>query len=181
MFSFGIGQAAGSFKNIAWGALLLFYYQQVVGIEAALVAAAIAISVVMDAVTDPIIGAWSDRIKTRWGPPTSDAAGVHFALGGELRSAVLATRGHVEHGRIRVADDLRHIGARQLHVLRHPAHVAWRRDVQGLLPALDPVRLLRLLERNNGSVATALINGYYFPTVEGLYDPGYLNPEGYRR
>ena len=34
MFSFGIGQAAGAFKNIAWGALLLFYYQQLVGVEA---------------------------------------------------------------------------------------------------------------------------------------------------
>ena len=30
-----------------------------------------------------------------------------------------------------------------------------------------------------GSVATGLINGYYFPTVEDVYDPGYLNPDGY--
>ena len=67
MFSFGIGQAAGAFKNMAWGTLLLFYYQQVVGVDAFLVGLAIAISIVMDAVTDPIIGAWSDRIDTRWG------------------------------------------------------------------------------------------------------------------
>ena len=67
MFCFGVGEAAGLFKNMAWGVLLLFYYQQIVGVEAALVGLAIAISVVMDAVTDPLIGAWSDRIKTRWG------------------------------------------------------------------------------------------------------------------
>ncbi len=47
MFCFGVGEAAGSFKNMAWGVLLLFYYQQIVGVEAALVGLAIAISVVM--------------------------------------------------------------------------------------------------------------------------------------
>ena len=67
MFSFGIGEAAGAFKNMGWGVLLLFYYQQIVGVEAYLVGAGIAISLVMDAVTDPLIGTWSDRIRTRWG------------------------------------------------------------------------------------------------------------------
>ncbi|MEE9278925.1 MAG: MFS transporter [Myxococcota bacterium] len=52
---------------MAWGVLLLFYYQQVVGVEAWLVGLAIAISVIMDAVTDPLIGTWSDRIRSRWG------------------------------------------------------------------------------------------------------------------
>ena len=67
MLAFGIGEAAGAFKNIAWGVLLLFYYQQVVGIEAWMVGAAIAVSVLVDAVTDPLIGVWSDRIRSRWG------------------------------------------------------------------------------------------------------------------
>ena len=35
--------------------------------EAALVGLAIAIAVMIDAVTDPLIGTWSDRIRTRWG------------------------------------------------------------------------------------------------------------------
>lgn len=67
MLSFGVGEAAGAFKNMAWGVLLLFYYQQIVGVEAYLVGLAIAIAVLMDAVTDPLIGTWSDRIRTRWG------------------------------------------------------------------------------------------------------------------
>ena len=29
------------------------------------------------------------------------------------------------------------------------------------------------------SVSYGLITGYYFPTVEGVYDPGFLNPDGY--
>ena len=67
MLSFGIGEAAGAFKNMAWGVLLLFYYQQIVGVEAYLVGAGIAIAVLFDAISDPLIGIWSDRIRTRWG------------------------------------------------------------------------------------------------------------------
>ena len=29
------------------------------------------------------------------------------------------------------------------------------------------------------AVAYGLITRYYFPTVEGVYDPGFLNPDGY--
>lgn len=29
------------------------------------------------------------------------------------------------------------------------------------------------------AVAYGLITGYYFPTVEGVYDPGFLNPDAY--
>ena len=67
MIAFGSGEAAGAFKNTSWAVLLLFYYQQVVGVEAALVGLAIAISVTMDAITDPLVGAWSDRIRSKWG------------------------------------------------------------------------------------------------------------------
>ncbi len=67
MLAFGCGEAAGAFKNMAWGVLLLFYYQQIVGVEAYLVGLGIAIAVFFDAVSDPLIGLWSDRIRSRWG------------------------------------------------------------------------------------------------------------------
>ena len=67
MLSFGTGEAAGAFKNMAWGVTLLFYYQQIVGVEAYLVGIGIAIAVLFDAISDPLIGIWSDRIRSRWG------------------------------------------------------------------------------------------------------------------
>ncbi|XOV86366.1 MAG: MFS transporter [Pseudomonadota bacterium] len=67
MISFGVGEASGAFANTTWGVLLLFYYQQVVGVEAAMVGLAIAISVMLDAVSDPLVGTWSDQLTTRWG------------------------------------------------------------------------------------------------------------------
>ena len=67
MAAFGSGEIAGAFQNVAWSVLLLFYYQQIVGVEAALVGLAIGIAILADGITDPIIGALSDRIQSRWG------------------------------------------------------------------------------------------------------------------
>ena len=83
MAAFGVGQAADGFMRMGWGVLLLFYYQQLVGVDAALVGLAIAIALIFDAVSDPIIGAWSDRLHTKWGRrhPMMLAAAVPLALG----------------------------------------------------------------------------------------------------
>ena len=67
MLSFGTGEAAGAFMSMAWGVTLLFYYQQIIGVEAYLVGIGIAIAVLFDAISDPLIGIWSDRIRSRWG------------------------------------------------------------------------------------------------------------------
>ena len=67
MSAFGIGDTAGAFLSMAWGVTLLFYYQQVVGVDAALVGTAIFIATLVDAISDPLVGAWSDRINSKWG------------------------------------------------------------------------------------------------------------------
>ena len=64
---YGIGQAAEGLKNEAFTVFLLFYYTSVVGLSGALAGQAILIALVFDAVTDPLIGAISDRVDTRWG------------------------------------------------------------------------------------------------------------------
>jgi Na+/melibiose symporter-like transporter len=46
---------------------VLFYYKQVLGLSGTLAGFAIFISVLWDAVSDPLVGAWSDRLRTRWG------------------------------------------------------------------------------------------------------------------
>ena len=49
------------------GTFLVFYYNQVLGVPGASVGLAILIGSVFDAVTDPIVGAISDRTRSRWG------------------------------------------------------------------------------------------------------------------
>jgi Na+/melibiose symporter-like transporter len=49
-------------KSFAWDAFVLFYYAQVVGLNGALIGAAIAVIIVFDTLVDPWIGALSDRL-----------------------------------------------------------------------------------------------------------------------
>jgi len=76
------------FGSIAFGAkiqimgMLLFFYNQVVGMPAALVSLALAIGVFVDAFWDPLIGQLSDKTRSRWGRrhPYMYAAAIPVAL-----------------------------------------------------------------------------------------------------
>ena len=64
---YGIGSIAfGVHLTILTSALLLFY-NQVVGLPAAWVGAAMAVTLIFDAICDPLIGEWSDHTRSRWG------------------------------------------------------------------------------------------------------------------
>jgi GPH family glycoside/pentoside/hexuronide:cation symporter len=62
---------AGSMANGAYlqimGGLLLLYYNQVLGLPAQLASLALGISVLVDAFWDPLVGMFSDNLRTRWG------------------------------------------------------------------------------------------------------------------
>lgn len=64
--SFGFGSMATA-SWAAIGALLLFFYNQVIGVPAHLVSLALGAIVFVDALWDPIIGQTSDRTRTPWG------------------------------------------------------------------------------------------------------------------
>jgi GPH family glycoside/pentoside/hexuronide:cation symporter len=67
MIAFGIGQAAEGIKNLAFNTFLLFFYQQIMGVSGTFTGLALAIALVFDAVTDPVAGSFSDKVRTRWG------------------------------------------------------------------------------------------------------------------
>lgn len=64
---FGIGGAADGIKNNGFDYALLFFYSNIMGVDAALVGAALLIALVVDAVSDPVVGYWSDNLRTRIG------------------------------------------------------------------------------------------------------------------
>lgn len=65
--NFGIGQMAEGLKNISFSVFLLFYYNQVLGLEGWLAGLALALALVFDAVTDPLAGSLSDNWHSRLG------------------------------------------------------------------------------------------------------------------
>jgi GPH family glycoside/pentoside/hexuronide:cation symporter len=63
----GFGAVAFGVKDTGFSFFLLLFYNQVLGMDAALVSLALLIALLVDAVVDPIIGNLSDRTYTRWG------------------------------------------------------------------------------------------------------------------
>ena len=63
----GTGAWPETFKNFAFNTFLLFYYSQVLGIPATLASLAMGFALVVDAVSDPIVGSFSDNLRSRLG------------------------------------------------------------------------------------------------------------------
>ena len=65
--AYGFGSVTYAVKEAAFSTFVLFFYTQVLGLSGSLTGLAIFLSVVWDAISDPLVGAWSDRLKTQWG------------------------------------------------------------------------------------------------------------------
>ncbi len=65
--AYGFGSVAFGVKNNGFDYFLLLFYSQVVGLDARLVGIAITTALVFDALSDPVVGYWSDNLRSRWG------------------------------------------------------------------------------------------------------------------
>lgn len=63
----GVGALPDTFKTFAINTFLLLYYNQVLGLPALHVSGAMFIALLVDAVTDPMVGSYSDRFRSRLG------------------------------------------------------------------------------------------------------------------
>lgn len=65
--AYGFGSVAFGVKDGGFNYFLLLFYGTVVGLEPGLVGLAILIALVLDAISDPLVGYWSDNLRSRWG------------------------------------------------------------------------------------------------------------------
>lgn len=81
-FMFAVGQIPEGVQATSFGFFLLFFYNQVLGLSGFLASLAIVIALLIDAISDPVIGSWSDSIRHRWGRrhPFMYAAAAPFAI-----------------------------------------------------------------------------------------------------
>lgn len=63
----GLGALPDTFKDFTVRTFLLLYYNQVLGLPAFYVSLALAVALVIDAVTDPLVGSYSDNFRSRLG------------------------------------------------------------------------------------------------------------------
>ena len=60
---YGSGAVATGVKDTAFNVFLLFFYTQVVGLSGGLAGIAIFVALLLDAISDPLVGYWSDRFN----------------------------------------------------------------------------------------------------------------------
>ena len=65
--AFGVGASAEAAIGIGFIAFNMMFYNNVLGLPATYCGAAVMIALMFDAISDPLIGAISDRWKSRWG------------------------------------------------------------------------------------------------------------------
>ena len=65
--AYGLGSIAYGVKENGFNYFLLIFYSQVIGLDARLVGLALTIALVIDAISDPLVGYWSDNLRSRWG------------------------------------------------------------------------------------------------------------------
>lgn len=64
---YGFGSIAYGIKDNGFRVFLLLFYNQVVGLPAAMVSAAVMTAMLIDCLIDPVIGHVSDNFKSKWG------------------------------------------------------------------------------------------------------------------
>jgi len=64
---YGFGSIAFGVKDNGFRVFLLLFYNQVVGLPAAMVSTAIMVAMLIDCLIDPLVGQLSDNLKSRWG------------------------------------------------------------------------------------------------------------------
>ena len=64
---YGVGGAVFAVKEAAYAVFVLLFYTQVLGLSGALAGAALFAAILFDCASDPVIGAWSDRLRSAWG------------------------------------------------------------------------------------------------------------------
>ncbi|OYW43571.1 MAG: sugar transporter [Rhodobacterales bacterium 12-64-8] len=65
--TYGFGSAAFGIKDAGLQIFLLMFYTQIIGVPAPVVGLALTVALVLDAVSDPIVGYWSDNFRSKWG------------------------------------------------------------------------------------------------------------------
>ena len=65
---FGLGAMAEHIALYSFGFFIMLYYNQVLGLPATLAGLGPTLALIVDAITDPLMGSWSDRFRSKkWG------------------------------------------------------------------------------------------------------------------
>ncbi len=65
--AYGLGNACESILRVSFELFVLFFYTQILGVPGTIAGLALLVAMLVDAVTDPLVGSYSDSLETRFG------------------------------------------------------------------------------------------------------------------
>jgi Na+/melibiose symporter-like transporter len=177
-FWFGFGQAAEGMKNSAFGAFLLLFYSQVLGLDAWLAGVALFISLLLDALSDPMAGSLSDSHDNRWGRrhPFMYAAALPMAITFWLSFSPIEGLGRFG---LFVWMLLMVSAARQAMTLYHVPHLALGAELTDDYHERTSVVAYRLFFGLLGGVGLIVVCRQLFLVASAEFPNGELNPSNY--
>lgn len=178
MAAYGVGDMAQAVKNQGFSLLLLFFYQQLVGLPGTLTGLALAIALAFDAVTDPVVGGISDRLQGRFGRrhPLIAMAALPLAVTFYLLFAPPSGLSDLGNFLWLLAFAILVRGAMTFYHIPHlalGAEMAKDYHQRSTLFAFNA-----LVGTVSGGAVAFVIYAVFFPTTEE-FNPGLLNRAGY--
>src|SRR5687768_14337063 len=178
MLANGVGQLGESLRTVGYTTFLLFYYNHVLGLSGALTSLALGISLIVDAVSDPHVGAWSDRTSTRLGRRHPFMIAAMLPLGvlfyATFNPPALSETGYFVWLLVAATLTRLAVSLYQVPHLALGAEIARDYSQRSTLYAINTAFLFLAMY---GAQAIAL--RWFFPTTE-QFSPGLLNPDAYR-
>jgi GPH family glycoside/pentoside/hexuronide:cation symporter len=173
------GTLPEAFKLLAFSTFLLFYYNQVLGMRASTASLAISIALIIDAVTDPLVGSYSDSLQSRLGRRHPLMYGAILPFGISLALTFMPPTGLGEAGLFVWLC----VFAVATRVAMTFFHVPWTALFAELsddyVERTSIVTYRVVIGWIGGTVFTFLVWTYVFPST-AEYTPGHLDPSAYR-
>lgn len=177
-FAFGIGQVAEGIKSRGFDIIVFFYFTQVLGLQGSLAGAAVAVALIFDAITDPVVGHLSDHWKSRLGRrhPFMYASALPLAVAWLM--LFFPPEGLGQTGLFLWLLCFA-VLVRAALTLYHVPHMALGAELSDDYIERTSVVQWRTLSGMVGSLGVIGLGIYYFFPATDTYSNGLLNPAGY--
>lgn len=175
---YAIGASAEVIIGFAFNAFNFFYYTNILGVPGTLVGLAISIGLFFDAITDPLVGAWSDRWKSKLGRrhPFMFTAPLPVMLALFL---IYSPPGGLESFGLFLWLTFLSLLMRGAMTLFHLPHLALGAELSADFTERTRVMSMNTLIGALGGVATAFVAFSFFFNATPEFDNGLLNRSAY--
>jgi Na+/melibiose symporter-like transporter len=178
MAAYGFGQVGEAMVTIGFTTFLLYYYNQVLGVSGTITGLALATSLLVDAIVDPMVGAMSDRLRSRFGRRHPYILLSAIPLGAFFFLIFNPPAGLSELG-LGVWLVIWSLAARIALSVFHVPHLALGAEMAHDYNQRSTMYSFNVFFSVIGQASgVAIAYAFFFPTTPE-YSPGVLNPHGY--